>query len=134
MKQQEQTLSNSRRGELIAPRINLLFSKFAAFYGHVWRSQFKNEGFMEFAKREWQETLSRFGDEIFNQAVLTCRDHCEMPPTLPQVVQICRDIKKRTSFTVMQSDFTRSDPALVQTQLQRCKAILASQHKEKGKC
>lgn len=89
---------------------------------------------MEFAKREWQEALSRFSDEIFNQAVLTCRDHFEMPPTLPQLVQICRDIKKRTSFTIMRSDFTRPDPELVQAQLQRCKAILASQHKEKGRC
>lgn len=87
---------------------------------------------MEFAKREWQETLSRFSDEIFNQAVLTCRDHCEMPPTLPQLMQICRDIKKRTSFFITQSDFARPDPEVVRMQLQRCKAILAGQHREKN--
>ncbi|WP_229669331.1 Vir protein [Legionella impletisoli] len=132
MKRQEQTSSNSKQGEQIAPRINLLFSKFAAFYGHVWRSQFKSEGFMEFAKREWQEALSRFSDEIFNQAVFTCRDFCEMPPTLPQLMQICRDIKKRTSFWTTQSDYTRPDSAIVQAQLQRCKAILAGQQREKN--
>jgi hypothetical protein len=37
----------------------------------VWRSQFKEEAFLKFAKREWQAALSRFDDEIFNQAILT---------------------------------------------------------------
>ncbi len=126
-KRQEQISSNSRKGEQIAPRINLLFSKFAAIYGHVWRSQFKNDGFMEFAKREWQEALHRFSDDIFNQAVLTCRDFCEMPPTLPQLMQICRDIKKRNSFWVAQYEYKRPDPVGVHAQLQRCKSILANQ-------
>lgn len=108
----------------------MLFSKFAAFYGHVWRSQLKDERFLKFAKNEWQEGLSRFSDEIFNQAVLTCRDHCEMPPTLPQVVQICRDIKKRMSLEVIKSDYKQPDPEIVREQIQRCKAILSGQYKE----
>ena len=39
-------------------RIDLLFSKFAAFYGHIWRSQFKDEVFFKFAKKEWVDALS----------------------------------------------------------------------------
>lgn len=89
---------------------------------------------MEFAKKEWQDALSQFSDDIFNQAVLACRDYHEMPPTLTQFVQICRDTKKRASFVVAKTDFKRADPVIVQTHIQRCKAILAGQYKESNAC
>ncbi|TIE36073.1 Vir protein, partial [Legionella pneumophila] len=60
-KNETTTMSSSSKDTFKAERrIDLLFSKFAAFYGHVWRSQFKDEVFLKFAKKEWQEALSDF--------------------------------------------------------------------------
>lgn len=105
-------------------RIESLFTRFAAFYGHVWRSQFKSDGFLEFAKKEWLEGLSHFSDLIVNQAIIECRDYCEMPPTLPQMIGFCREIKKRTSFYVALKSHQPSCKELVEETIRQCKAKL----------
>ncbi|HAU0967566.1 TPA: Vir protein [Legionella pneumophila] len=101
-----------------------LFTRFAVFYGHLWRSQFKSDGFLEFAKKEWLDGLTRFSDEILNQAIVECRDHCEMPPTLPQMIRCCRDIQKRTTFFVAPKEFTPASQEVVETNIKQCKAFL----------
>ncbi|WP_058529727.1 hypothetical protein [Legionella londiniensis] len=105
-------------------RIDLLFSKFAAFYGHVWRSQFKDEVFLKFAKKEWQEALSEFADSVLTKAILNCRDFYELPPTLPQLMQCCRQIKKQTTFHVVKEGYVPANKELVESCLQRCKEFL----------
>lgn len=105
----------------------MMFSRFAAFYGHVWRSQFKNEGFLEFAKKEWLEGLAQFSDEAVNHAILNCRDHCEMPPTLPQVIGYCKQIKKRQSFYVACKKKVVVKSEVVELHLQQCKTHLITQ-------
>lgn len=87
--------SSSKDIDKVDKRIDLLFSKFAAFYGHVWRSQFKDEVFLKFAKKEWQEALSEFTDDVLTKAVLNCREFYEMPPTLPQMLQCCKGARKQ---------------------------------------
>jgi len=101
-----------------------MFSRFAAFYGHIWRSQFKNEGFLEFAKKEWQEGLSQFSDEVVNTTVVNCRDFYEMPPTLPQVINSCRQIRKRNDFYVAGRQFTRAKPEVVTSNVKQCNEML----------
>ena len=105
-------------------RIENLFSRFAVFYGYLWRNQFKNDGFLEFAKKEWLEGLSQFSDDTVNQAILVCRDYCEKPPSLPQVIGFCRDIKKRHSFYVAPKDFQPASKAVVEAHLKQCRAYL----------
>ena len=105
-------------------RMDLVFSRFAAFYGHVWRSQFKSEGFLEFAKKEWHEGLSPFSDEVLNKAVLHYRDFCEMPPTLPQLISECRRIRKRLVFYVANRDSVPAKAEVVTLYLNQCKDIL----------
>jgi hypothetical protein len=107
--------------------MDLIFSKFAAFYGHVWRSQFKDEGFLTFAKKEWIDGLSQFNDDVVAQAVLNCRNRCEMPPTLPQLIGFCMQIKKRTEFYEMKNDAVPANQAVVTYFLGQCKAILTKQ-------
>lgn len=102
-----------------------MFSRFAAFYGHVWRSQFKHEEFFEFAKKEWQDGLSPFADDVLNKAIIACRNFCEMPPTLPQVITHCRDIKKRDDFYVARNDVTPAKPEIIRQHLQQCKDMLS---------
>lgn len=104
-----------------------MFTRFAAFYGHVWRSQFKDEGFFGFAKKEWQEGLMSFSDEVLNKAIVHCRETCEMPPTLPQVIILCRQIKKRNEFYVANTDHKPATAAVVNLHLNRCKEILITQ-------
>ena len=112
-------------------RLDLMFSRFAAFYGHVWRSQFKNEGFLEFAKKEWSEGLSQFSDAVVNTAVVNCRDFYEMPPTLPQVIQVCRQIRKRNEFYVASKPSMPATPEVVELHLKRCNEMLSNQQGEK---
>ena len=107
--------------------IDMMFSKFASFYGHVWRSLFKHEWFLDFTKKEWVEGLSSFSDEVINKAVIHCRDYCEMPPTLPQVIILCRQIKKRNEFYVATQDQTPTNMTVVNRHLNQCKAFLVKQ-------
>ncbi|CAM3140999.1 Vir protein [Legionella anisa] len=105
-------------------RIENLFTRFAVFYGHLWRSQFKSDGFLEFAKKEWSEGLGQFSDEILNQAILACRDHCDMPPSLPQMIGFCRDIKRRNTFYVAGEEHQPASQAVVEENIRQCKAYL----------
>lgn len=79
---------------------------------------------MEFAKKEWLEGLSPFSDEVVNTAVVNCRDFYEMPPTLSQVINACRQIKKRDDFYVAGKAFTRANPEIVRLNVQRCNEML----------
>jgi hypothetical protein len=80
-------------------RIDNLFLQFAAFYGQVWRSQLKEEGFIKYMKQQWQEALSEFDDATLSAAVNDCLASKEFPPTLPQLIDFCRDVmKRRRSF------------------------------------
>ncbi|MFO9347306.1 Vir protein [Legionella qingyii] len=101
-----------------------MFTRFAVFYGHLWRSQFKSDGFLEFAKKEWAEGLGQFSDEILNQAILACRDHCDMPPSLPQMIGFCRDIKRRNTFYVAGEVHQPANKAVVEEHIRQCKAYL----------
>lgn len=127
MNPQKPTSSHSSGAKPASRRIDLLFSKFAAFYGHIWRSQFKDEGFLGFAKKEWQEALSEFPDAVLTQAILGCREFYEMPPTLPQMVMSCRQIKKQQQALIMEEKVGRQ-PATLETvnlHMNRCRELLA---------
>lgn len=53
---------------------------------------------MAFGKKEWLAGLKPFEDEILNKMTLHCRDHLELPPTLPQLINLCRKEIKREIF------------------------------------
>ena len=105
-------------------RIENLFTRFAVFYGHVWRSQFKSDGFLEFAKNEWLEGLSRFSDHTLNEAILECRDYCAMPPTLPQMIGLCRAVKERNTFYVAPKTDKTASKEIVEANIKQCKTYL----------
>ena len=124
-KNQKETMSSSSSDIYkVEKRIDLLFSKFAAFYGHIWRSQFKDDVFFKFAKKEWQDALGEFTDEVLTKAILNCREFYELPPTLPQLIQCCRQIKKQTFVDVVKETYVPANRAVVLSCLQRCKEIL----------
>lgn len=122
---QKPTSSSLSEPHNASRRIELMFSKFAAFYGHIWRSQFKDEGFFSFAKKEWQVALDEFSDEILTKAILNCREFYELPPTLPQMVMCCRQIKKQNSFFVEEKDYVPVSKEVVAFYVNKCKEMLA---------
>ena len=124
MNQQETMSSSSKDSSKTEKRIDLLFSRFAAFYGHIWRSQLKDEKFLKFAKTEWREGLNEFSDEVLTKAILSCREFYEFPPTLPQMIQCCRKLRKQMSFYVVKTHVP-ANKAVVTSCLQRCKELLA---------
>lgn len=79
----------------VSKRIELLFSRFAVFYGHLWRSQFKSDDFLQFAKKEWETALKQFSDEVLNRAIIETRNYSDMPPTLPKFRKNCLLISTR---------------------------------------
>ena len=124
MENEETTSSHSSGVYKADKRIDLLFSKFAAFYGHVWRSQFKDEVFFVFAKKEWQAALKDVSDATLTKAIFYCRDFYELPPTLPQVVQCCKELSKQPSFYVVKENVAPANQALVESCLQQCRKYL----------
>lgn len=91
---EQETSSRSTPNPVIEKRVDQLFLKFATFYGHIWKSLFKDERFFVYAKELWQDTLKEFDDAVFNQAILNCLSFYKMPPTLPDFLQVCRDVKR----------------------------------------
>lgn len=116
--------SHSKNTAQQKKRIDRLFLKFAAFYGHVWRSQFKSESFLDFAKKEWGEALSTFDNETLEKAILYCRENCEMPPTLPQLIQCCKAIIKRNTFFMAKENPSKASQSVVLSHIGQCKQYL----------
>jgi hypothetical protein len=77
-----------------------------------------------FAKKEWQEALGEFSELILTQALISCKENYELPPTLPQMLQCCRQIKKRSSLYVLEPGQAASKE-IVALHLQKCKDLLA---------
>ncbi|HHS8321924.1 TPA: Vir protein [Legionella anisa] len=105
-------------------RIDGLFLKFAAYYGSVWRSQFKQADFLEFAKWEWTKALREFEDKVIEQATIASLASKEFPPTLPQFIDLCRAAKKRLSFIPPKRCNKPRNLELAYTQLKKMKQIL----------
>lgn len=82
--------SNFNHTEKHKKRIDNLFLKLAAMYGHVWKSLYKSDEFLAFTKDEWLNALARFDDEIITKTLLYSRNHYEYPPTLPQFIECCK--------------------------------------------
>jgi hypothetical protein len=87
--------------------VDQLFLKFAVFYGHVWRSQFKNDDFLKFAKKEWLLALKQFSKQLIEKITYYCRDNSEFPPSLPKFIVLCRQEQKRNNFFKFEDDFEK---------------------------
>ncbi len=81
---------------------------------------------MVFAKKEWREALSEFSDDVFDKAILSCREFYELPPTLPQMILCCRQIKRRVIHFVKQSEPAPVNREAAAFYLKKCKEMLAT--------
>lgn len=87
---QQKAPASSTSKNIDTARIDRLFGRFGAIYGHIWQSQFKSNDFLKLAKKEWGETLHGISDRNLNLTIEECKKRFEMPPTLPMFYQICR--------------------------------------------
>ncbi|HBD7398703.1 TPA: Vir protein [Legionella pneumophila] len=93
-------------------------------YGQVWRSQFKSDEFLVFAKGEWQQGLLAYADNTLELAIELCQKNRELPPTLPQFIDFCKKCSKRDSFHVPREYSKNNNPEIAETHLQKIKQIL----------
>lgn len=115
--------SNSQATEAARKRIDRLFLIFSAFYGQLWRSQFKSDEFLAFMKNEWVLALHDIEEQYMSDAVNQCRQGKEFPPTLPQFIDLCRHAKKRHAFR-KKAEYPKGNPDVAHQHLARMKALL----------
>lgn len=69
--------------------------------------------------------LSAFDSDILLKAIIQCRESFPTPPTLPQVIEVCRKLKKRNDFVVANPNFKAVKSDIVAFNIKRCKALLS---------
>lgn len=79
----------------IDKRIDRLFLRLGAIYGHIWFSTYKNEYLLKITKEEWTDALQPFDTSILKDALLRIREHNPYPPTLPQFIECCKALRNR---------------------------------------
>src|SRR3990167_11156990 len=103
MQKTQATSSSCRNIAKASKRIDGLFSRFAAIYGHVWRSQFKDEDyFLPFAKKEWQVALLQNAQHQAQDAQPPTRE--EMAARLKQKQQAEREIYSHAGLETVHLD------------------------------
>ncbi|MDW9178616.1 Vir protein [Legionella pneumophila] len=105
-------------------QVNKIFLKFSTFYGHIWRSQFKNEAYSSFARSEWSKALEKFDDKLIDQAIEECLKKCEMPPALAQFIDCCKRLSARKESFSPKRVYETCNPVVAQSNLKKIKAIL----------
>ncbi|MGQ3887835.1 Vir protein [Legionella sp. CNM-1927-20] len=76
-------------------RIDALFARLGAIYGHIWWSNFKSEKSLQISRKEWSSGLKRFDNLTLKEALLTFRERHPFPPSLPQFIECCKSISNR---------------------------------------
>lgn len=107
-------------------RIDRLFVKFSAIYGHIWQSQFKQADFLNIAKKEWSETLTDITDDNIDLAFKACKKRHEMPPTLPAFYQLCRSYQPKIKINdVAKTECKPADEKNIETHLKKLREIVS---------
>ena len=108
-----------------AKRIERLFLRLAAIYGHIWKTIYKNAVFLDASKTEWQEGLQKFDNHAIKDAIMLCREKCNYPPTLPQFIEICKANQQRsTPYKPMIAEPKSAPSATGKAALAQIKAML----------
>ncbi|HFL2715766.1 TPA: Vir protein [Legionella pneumophila] len=103
---------------------NKVFLKFSTFYGHIWRSQFKNEAYTDFARDEWSKALGDFDEKLIDQAIEECLRNREMPPALAQFVDCCKQLSSKKKQFFKREASTPCNPMVANQHLKKIKTIL----------
>ncbi|MBA2649353.1 MAG: Vir protein [Legionella sp.] len=115
---------NSKNSGNCTEQINKIFLKFSTFYGHIWRSQFKNEYYTEFARNEWARALKEFDEKLIEQAVNECLKNRVMPPALAQFIECCKQLLAKEQPYFQREIYKPCNPVVAQSHLKKIKTML----------
>lgn len=115
---------SSKNSGKCTEQVNKLFLKFSTFYGHIWRSQFKNEYYSDFARKEWSKALQEFDEKLIEQAIDECLKNREMPPALAQFIECCKQLSARKKQFFQREVYKPCDPIIANSHLQKIKELL----------
>lgn len=115
---------NSKNSGNYTEIANTIFLKFSIFYGHIWRSQFKNEQYSNLARKQWSETLQEFNEKLIGDSIKDCLENREFPPTLTQFVENCKKLINRNKGFYVPEITNVSSPLVAQKHLKNIKSIL----------
>ncbi|HEM0351343.1 TPA: Vir protein [Legionella pneumophila] len=117
--------STSVKPEANDKRIDTLFTRLGAIYGHVWWSSYKSESLLNLAKKEWSEGLARFNNASLKEALFYFRENSNFPPTLPQFIERCKASVRRNNFCSAKSELQqRIDTKIALKHIQDLYALL----------
>ena len=105
-------------------RVNKVFLKFSIFYGHIWRSQFKNEYYFNLARNGWQEALEGVDESVLNEAIEECLKQREMPPTLSQLMDCCKQLSSKNTGFYTPAAVEKASPTVAEENLRKMKLML----------
>jgi len=118
-------LSNSDETASYDKRIDTLFVRFAAIYGHFWINNFNDERTIYFAKKEWSEGLKPFTNAIIKEALLQFREKHRFPPRIPEFIACCKDKEARKRLTTTASEpIKKPSPQVAKHHIKMMKAAL----------
>lgn len=90
-KPQQEKSSSSEEQYDYDKRIDTLFTRFGAIYGHMWANNFQTVQSLKTFRQEWSEALSRFDNSTLKEVLVECRESKRYPPTLPEFIASCKD-------------------------------------------
>ena len=91
--------------------INGLFQKFECFYGQDFARKWGG-GDIDAIKQEWAEKLFQFDGIVLRQAVNHCAENVVKPPSLPEFILICKNIKPLYQKCLPPVEFERTEYGL----------------------
>ena len=115
---------NSKSSGECTEQINEMFLKFSIFYGHIWRSQFKNEHYFNLARQQWQEAIIEFEKTTIDEAIEVSIKQRDMPPTLAQFVDCCKQIIRKLAGFYRPEPVVKANPDVAVENLRKIKSIL----------
>ena len=101
-----------------------MFLKFSIFYGHIWRSQFKNEHFFNLARNGWQEALEGVDAPVLDEAIEECLKQRDMPPTLSQFMDCCKQLSNKNAGFYIPAVVEKANPTIAEANLRKMKLML----------
>lgn len=115
----------SNQAEVIEQRIERLFLRLSAIYGYLWWNMYQNEELLRITKIEWSTSLKRFDIQILKEALLSYREKKGYPPTLPEFMDCCNEIKKRLEpCLVARRSMQSADETIAKQNIQAMYALL----------
>jgi len=77
-----------------------------------------------FTKNIWLEGLKPFEDSTIDKALLTCRNQGDYPPSLPQLIDNCKQIANRSKGFYNNQPVKKADPEIAAKYMKQIKTIL----------